>query len=63
MLFPSWAFDELRTLPPGKGGGFVARAHKDRVRCVEVTSEWELFDVDTPRDLQVLQKHLQGAQA
>lgn len=58
VLFPSWAFDELRALPPGKGGGFVARAHKDRVRCVEVTSEWELFDIDTTDDLRILQEYL-----
>ena len=58
VLFPSWAYGELRTLPAGKGGGFVARAHPERVRLVEVESAWELFDVDTVRDLQVLRKHL-----
>lgn len=59
VLFPSWAFDELRTLPPGKGGGFVAKAHARRVRCVEAASEWELFDVDTVQDLEVLQAHIE----
>ena len=63
MLFPSWAFDELRTLPPGKGGGFVAKAHARRVRCVEAASEWELFDVDTVQDLEVLQAHMKQCQA
>ena len=58
VLFPTWTFDELRSLPPGKGGGVVARAHKERVRTVEVSSKWELFDVDTPDDLRVLQEHL-----
>ena len=58
MLFPSWAFDELRALPPGKGGGFVAKAHAQRVRCVETSSEWELFDVDTVQDLEVLQAYM-----
>lgn len=58
VLFPSWAFDELRALPPGKGGGFVAKAHAQRVRCVETSSEWELFDVDTVQDLEVLQAHI-----
>lgn len=52
VLFPSWSFDELRSLPPGKGGGVVAKAHKERVRTIEVSSKWELFDVDTPDDLQ-----------
>lgn len=58
VLFPSWAFDELRTLPSGKGGGYVAKQHKELVRCIEVSSRWELFDVDTPADLILLQKHL-----
>ena len=58
VLFPSWAYNELRALPAGKGGGFVARAHPERVRTVEVESKWELFDVDTAEDLRVLRVHL-----
>ena len=58
VLFPAWAFDELRALPPGKGGGFVAKAHARHVRCVEAASEWELFDVDTVQDLEMLQAHM-----
>ena len=58
VLFPAWTFDELRSLPPGKGGGVVAKTHKERVRTVEVSSKWELFDVDTPDDLRILQEHL-----
>ena len=55
VLFPAWTFDELRALPLGKGGGYVAKAHKERVRTVEVASKWELFDVDTVEDLYALQ--------
>ena len=58
VLFPAWAFDELRHLPAGKGGGFVAKTHAERVRTVEVQDAWELFDVDTVNDLQALQQHL-----
>ena len=58
VLFPAWTFDELRSLPPGKGGGVVAKTHKERVRTVEVSSKWELFDVDTSDDLRILQEHL-----
>lgn len=58
VLFPAWAFDELRALPLGKGGGYVAKAHKERVRTVEVASKWELFDVDTVEELQVLRHHV-----
>lgn len=58
VLFPSWAFDELRSLPRGKGGGFVAKTHAECVRTIEVSSEWELFDVDTRVDLEQLQTHV-----
>ena len=42
----------------GKGGGYVAKQHKELVRCIKVSSRWELFDVDTPADLILLQKPL-----
>ena len=58
VLFPSWAFDELRSLPHGKGGGFVAKMHAEYVRTIEASSEWELFDVDTRDDLQQLQAYV-----
>lgn len=58
VLFPSWAFDELRSLPRGKGGGFVAKTHAECVRTIEVSSKWELFDVDTRDDLEQLQMHV-----
>lgn len=58
VLFPSWAFDELCSLPRGKGGGFVAKMHAEYVRTIEVSSEWELFDVDTRDDLRQLQTHV-----
>lgn len=58
VLFPSWAFDELRSLPRGKGGGFVAKTHAECVRTIKVSSEWELFDVDTRDDLERLQTHV-----
>lgn len=58
VLFPPWAFDELRSLPRGMGGGFVAKTHAEYVRTIEVSSEWELFDVDTRDDLEQLQTHV-----
>lgn len=60
VLFAAWAFDELRHLPPGKGGGYVVKAHPERVRTVEATSPWELFDIDTTDDLRKLQVHIAG---
>lgn len=58
VLFPSWAFDELRSLPHGKGGGFVTKMHAEYVRTIEVSSEWELFDVDMRDDLRQLQAYV-----
>ncbi len=53
VLFPKWAFPELLTLPEGKGGGVVIRAHPEKVRPFPVDSR-ELLDVDTPQDLERL---------
>ena len=61
VLFPTWAFPELCNLPDGKGGGFVAKAHEDRVRLVEAASAWELRDVDTVEDLHELTEHRKRA--
>ena len=58
VLFPSWMFGELCSLPRGKGGGYVAKVHAECVRAIEVSSEWELFDVDTRDDLQQLQAYV-----
>lgn len=51
VLFPAWLFPELLTLTGSRGGGAVIRAHRDRLRLVEVNSPRELQDVDTPEDL------------
>ena len=39
VLFPEWAFSELKTLPDGKGGGWVMKNHPEKVR---------LFPVENP---------------
>jgi molybdenum cofactor cytidylyltransferase len=61
VLFPTWTFPELCSLPDCKGGGFVAKAHGDRVRLVEAASAWELRDVDTVEDLHELAEHIKRA--
>ena len=55
VLFPPWAFDELRALPEGKGGGFIAKKYPERVRLLPVRDNLELMDVDTQEDLLFLQ--------
>ncbi len=62
VLFPAWAFPELRALPEGRGGGAVAQAHPGSVRLLPAADEWELADIDTPADLARLEPALAGRQ-
>ena len=54
VLFPKWSFLELRELPEGVGGGYVAKKHPERLRMVNVRDGYELMDVDSPEDYQFL---------
>lgn len=51
VLFPDWAFEELKSLPQGKGGGVVVKTHGDRVCSLSESVPWELQDIDTRQDL------------
>ena len=54
VLFPSWAFPELKTLPQGKGGGTVIQNHPQEVIRVSASHPFELADADTPEMLELL---------
>ncbi len=54
VLFPSWTFPELMTLPEGKGGGAVIKNHPHTVHRVSITDPFELADVDIPEMLETL---------
>ena len=54
VLFPSWAFPELLSLPEGKGGGVVLKNHPHAVQRVFVADSFELSDADTPEMLETL---------
>ena len=54
VLFPSWAFQELKSLPEGKGGSTVVRDHPHDVLHISVADPYELADADTPETLEVL---------
>lgn len=54
VVFPRKYFDELQSLPEGKGGGVLLKKYADQVRTVSVTNLYELMDVDTPADLEKL---------
>ena len=58
VLFPAWAFDALLNLPGGKGGGYVLGNQPDKVRCMQVSDEYELMDADTPEALEALRANL-----
>lgn len=56
VLFPAWAFPELKQLPEGKGGSVVVKRHPDRVRLLPVRDGFELVDADRPETLEELRK-------
>ena len=59
-LFPFWAFEELNSLPEGKGGSVLTKRYADRVRYVPAQSRYECFDVDTPENLAELLKRTES---
>ena len=54
VLFPAWAFPELKNLPEGKGGGVVMQKHIHDVLCVAISNPFELAVADTPEMLDML---------
>lgn len=54
VFFPRWAFDALMHLPEGKGGGYIAGMHPDRVRMIRVFNPYELMDADDRETLALL---------
>ena len=54
VVFPAWAFAELRNLPEGKGGGVVIKNHPNEVCRVSIANPFELADADTPETLELL---------
>ena len=57
VIFPKWAFEELKRLPEGKGGSWVLKEHPDQVAMMEVSDVHELMDVDTPDALELLKDY------
>ena len=54
VVFPAWAFPELKNLPEGKGGGVVIKNHPHEVLRIPVANPFELMDADTPETLELL---------
>lgn len=57
VIFPKWAFEELKRLPEGKGGSWVLKEHPEQVDLMEVSDAHELMDVDTPEALELLKDY------
>lgn len=58
VIFPACYYNELLTLPQGKGGGFIAKKYPAQVVLVPAQDEYELYDIDTPDDLIRLSRYL-----
>ena len=54
VLFGCGYFPALRTLPEGKGGSVVLKAHPELVQIVYAQRREELLDADTPEALEEL---------
>ena len=56
VVFPGWTFAQLRSLPEGKGGGWVIKQHLQSVEAVPVCDPYELMDADTTETLELLRQ-------
>lgn len=54
VLFPRDLFGELKDLPQGKGGSVLVKKYPGRVQRVPAREEYELWDADTPEELERL---------
>ena len=52
VLFGQNFFQELLGLPSGKGGSFLAKKYPGQVQKIPVREPYELWDADTPEELQ-----------
>ncbi len=52
VIFPWSLGTELMQLPQDKGGSVLIKKYPELVRLVQVQDKYELFDIDTVRDLE-----------
>ena len=58
VVFPERIFEQLRSLPEGKGGGWIMRQHPESVESVPINNPYELMDADTPQTLELLRQQI-----
>jgi len=57
VIFPSFLYDELIQLEDHEPGRVVFNKHRDILFHVPVSDKFELMDIDTAEDLDILKKH------
>lgn len=57
VLFDKIYFAELQSLPEKKGGSYLIWKYPERVKTIQAREESELYDVDTPAELEALQAY------
>lgn len=57
ILFPTWTFSQLQTLPTGKGGSWLVKQYPEKVAQFSVENPYELMDADTPEALEQLKRN------
>ena len=60
VTFPKKYFDDLKSLPEGKGGSVIIKEHPEDVLLVPVAFEAELFDIDTKESLEKAEELIAG---
>ena len=58
MGFPGCFFEDLKNLPEGKGGNWIAKSHPELIRVVSASDASELRDIDTREDLEEIKDRL-----
>ena len=58
MLFDRFYFDALLCLPKGKGGNYIVKQNPEQVIEISARDKYELYDIDTTHDMDVIKSHL-----
>ena len=59
VIFPSCFFEELKNLPPKKGGNVIVSRYPNLVRTLPVSYSEELKDIDTKEELLAVSRYFE----
>ncbi|MCQ2470051.1 MAG: NTP transferase domain-containing protein [Ruminococcus sp.] len=57
VAFPEKLYNELMTLPQGKGGNHIIKKHPEMLKYISIRNAYELMDIDTREDILRLQEY------